>query len=49
VGVDFFMVGFLVMTGQLEKLAKHYVGTDENVVATMKRRLQPVKVSRPTF
>jgi fatty acid desaturase len=49
-GIDNFWVGFLVFTGQLEKLARdHYVGTDENVVATMKHRLKPIKVSRPTF
>jgi fatty acid desaturase len=44
-GIDFFGVGILVMTGQLEKLARdHYVGTDENVVETMKARLKPIKV-----
>jgi hypothetical protein len=49
-GLDFFGVGILVMTGQLEKLAKdHYVGTDPNVVETFKRRLQPITSSKPQF
>lgn len=49
-GIDFFGVGILVMTGQLEKLARdHYVGTDPDIVATFKRKLLPITKSVPQF
>jgi fatty acid desaturase len=49
-GIDFIGVGVLVLTGQLDKLAQdHYVGTDPDVVETMKRRLRPITASVPQF
>lgn len=47
---DFFMIGFFVMTGNLQKIARdYYVGTDENIIETMKHRLKPITTSKPTF
>jgi len=38
------------MSGNLEKLAReNYVGTDPNVIETMKLRLKPIPYSRPAF
>jgi fatty acid desaturase len=49
-GVDYSYVGFMAMTGQLEKLATHYVNigskethrTPEQVVATLKEWVKPI-------
>eukprot|EP01129_Flabellula_baltica_P001355 TRINITY_DN11235_c0_g1_i1.p1 TRINITY_DN11235_c0_g1~~TRINITY_DN11235_c0_g1_i1.p1 ORF type:complete len:371 (+),score=82.56 TRINITY_DN11235_c0_g1_i1:49-1161(+) len=47
-GIGFFDVGILVMTGQLEKLAGHYIQlgdkekSTEEIVQMLKKRLQPI-------